>query len=247
MIRLKRVISYNVAQAINYLLPPVCGNCGEVVLEDVGICSHCWKKLSFISSPCCHLCGYPFNLSIEVGAICGECERRPKSFAQCRASLVYDDHCKDMIIGYKHGDKTYLAKLFSKWMALSGGEVLERADIIIPVPLHPRRLLSRKYNQAALIAQDLARLNDKQYVPNLLIRSKNTKSQGHVSYQGRWKNVSSAFHLNKKYSSHIKNKRIVIVDDVYTTGATLDACAKALKQEEIKSVDGLVLARVTKE
>lgn len=247
MVNFFKEISRNVERVIDYLLPPVCGCCGDTVFEDVGICSLCWKKLTFLSNPCCEACGYPFDLSLGKGAICGECERAPKSFSRCRAALAYNEHSKGMIIGYKHADRTYLTKLFSKWMALSGGGVMETADIIVPVPLHPRRLLTRKYNQSALLAQRLARVHKKLYLPDLVIRTRHTASQGRFSNRGRWRNVRSAFQLNAKYANMYQRERIVIIDDVYTTGATLDACSRALKQGGISNIDALVLARVTKE
>ncbi|OUS13916.1 hypothetical protein A9Q97_04295 [Rhodospirillales bacterium 47_12_T64] len=247
MVEISKIFSGFILRAVDYVLPPVCGRCREPVLASNGICGPCWSGLTFISDPCCACCGYPFDLSIEAGVLCGECLRTPKSFDRCRAALSYDDQSKDMIIGFKHSDRTYLAQLFSRWISLAGGDLLEEADVVVPVPLHPRRLLRRRYNQSALLAQRIAQECNKRYLPDLLIRSRNTPSQGHLSGGRRWSNVRAAFQLHPKYIELIKGKKIVLVDDVYTTGATLEACSRALQKGSVARVDALVLARVLSE
>ncbi|WP_421780056.1 double zinc ribbon domain-containing protein [Kiloniella litopenaei] len=234
-------------KGVNYLFPPVCGNCDCAIWDNAGICPNCWKDLTFISGACCKLCGYPFELSHGDDLVCGECLKSPKKFDQCRAALVYDVFSKDMIIGFKHADKTYLRALFTQWLSLCGQDIINEADFIIPIPLHPRRLLKRRYNQAGLLAQGVARLHHKKYTPDLLLRTKNTSSQGQFSMSGRWRNVRNAFVLNSKFKDEIYGKHIVLIDDVYTTGATLDSCARTLKNAGASTVSAVVLARVTKE
>ncbi|KLN59491.1 hypothetical protein WH96_17575 [Kiloniella spongiae] len=244
---MKEVVPNLLTKGINYLFPPVCGNCGDAIWDNTGICSDCWKDLTFISGTCCHSCGYPFELSHGGEMLCGECLHSPKSFDKCRAALIYNVHSKDMIIGFKHADKTHLTALFTRWLSSCGHETLGNADIIAPVPLHRRRLLRRRYNQSALLAHGLARLHRKRHVPSLLLRTKNTSSQGQFSMTGRWRNVRNAFVLNKKFEKDVDGKNVILIDDVYTTGATLDACARVLKKSGVASVSAIVLARVTKE
>ncbi len=244
---MKELVPDLFTKGVNYLFPPACGNCDEAIWDNTGICSACWKDLTFISDACCRSCGYPFELSSGDGLLCGACLQMPKSFDQCRAALVYDEHSKDMIIGFKHADKTHLVALFTQWLSSCGKGILDKADFVVPVPLHRRRLLRRRYNQSALLAQRVARVHRKRYVPNLLSRTKNTSSQGQFSMSGRWRNVRNAFELSHKYQDEVRGKHVVLIDDVFTTGATLDACARVLKTSGAASVSGIVLARVTKE
>ncbi len=244
---MKELLPNLLNKGVNYLFPPVCGNCDGAIWDNTGICADCWKDLTFISGAFCYSCGYPFELSRGNEVLCGECLHSPKAFDLCRAALVYDAHSKDMIIGFKHADKTYLSALFTRWLSSCGQGILEKADVIVPVPLHQRRLLSRRYNQSALLAHRLARLHHKEYIPSLLLRTKNTFSQGQFSMTGRWRNVRNAFVSNNKYKTAVEGKHVVLIDDVYTTGATLDACARTLKKSGAASVSGVVLARVTKE
>ncbi|MEH6632589.1 MAG: ComF family protein [Halopseudomonas aestusnigri] len=247
MVDILKAGSIILSKAVDYILPPICGSCREPVVNSYGICGKCWADLTFISDPCCVCCGYPFDLSVEAGAFCGECLKAPKSFDRCRAALSYHDKSRDMIIGFKHSDRTYLAHLFTKWVTLAGKEIIADADIITPVPLHPKRLLIRRYNQSGLLAQKAAKKHTKNYVPDLLLRTKNTSSQGHLSQRGRWDNVRAAFQINPKYKEMIRGKKIVLIDDVYTTGATLEACSRTLKKEDVTRIDAIVLARVLKE
>ncbi|WP_120495368.1 ComF family protein [Kiloniella sp. EL199] len=244
---MKELLPNLLTKGVNYLFPPVCGNCDEAIWDNTGICASCWKDLTFISTACCNSCGYPFELSHGDEMLCGECLHSPKAFDQCRAALVYDVHSKGMIISFKHADKTYLSALFTRWLSSCGQGILDRADVIIPVPLHRRRLLRRRYNQSALLAHSVARLHHKRYIPNLLLRTKNTSSQGQFSMTGRWRNVRNAFVLNNRFKAIVEGKHVVLIDDVYTTGATLDACARVLKNSGASTVSAIVLARVTKD
>ncbi len=215
--------------------------------QSQGVCADCWGKLTFLGDPCCLCCGYPFELSLGKDALCGACSGRPKAFDRCRAALSYDACSKDMIIGYKHADRTHLTEIFARWMSGAGREFWNSADVLVPVPLHPRRLLSRRYNQSALLAKVLARQHNKVFVPDLLLRRKNTVSQGQLSSSGRWRNVAGAFEVNPVRKINLDGKNILLIDDVYTTGATVDACSRILRKEGAGSVCALVLARVLRE
>ncbi|MCZ4282163.1 ComF family protein [Kiloniella laminariae] len=232
---------------VDYLLPPVCGSCGEAVQGNQGVCADCWGQLTFLGDPCCQCCGYPFELSPGKDALCGDCQGRPKAFDCCRAALSYDAYSKDMIIGYKHADRTHLTAVFAQWMSGAGRELWSSVDVLVPVPLHPRRLLARRYNQSALLAKALARQHGKAFAPDLLLRRKNTVSQGQLSSNGRWRNVAGAFDANPARKVGLEGQNILLIDDVYTTGATLDACSKVLRKAGAGSVRALVLARVLRE
>lgn len=245
--------------ALDALLPPQCLSCAELVSEPGALCASCWAGLRFIAAPHCRICGWPFetdphdhnSLAGEASAdappadlICGACLREPPSFDRARAVLAYDDASRGLILGFKHADRTHAAPAFARWMARAGAELLITADVIAPVPLHWSRLVARRYNQAALLANGIAQLSGKRSVPDLLIRRRRTPSQGRLSRSERLRNVAGAFAARPSRLSDVRGRRIVLVDDVLTTGATVGACAAALRRAGAASVDVLSLARV---
>jgi ComF family protein len=169
---------------------------------------------------------------------------RPPRFQRARAACLYDDASRDLILKLKHADRPDLGPLFARWLARAGTDVLAEADLLVPVPLHRRRLFVRRYNQAAEIARPLARLCRRPYLPDALIRQRPTSIQGGKSGRGRRLNVKGAFVVPKWRRARLKDARIVLIDDVLTTGATAEACAKALLAAGAASVDLLVVARV---
>ena len=177
---------------------------------------------------------------------CGQCLENPPKFHKNRSALIYDDSSRDIILRFKHGDQTHAVKAFIPWLRQAGTELLNDADIIIPVPLHFRRLIKRRYNQADLIGRELSQYYpDITYYPDGLMRIKNTVSQGYKRAKDRKRNVSKAFQVSDKYN--FKDKRILIIDDVYTTGATLNECAKTLYKSDASQVSCLTLARAVKD
>lgn len=176
---------------------------------------------------------------------CGDCLETLPIFNQNRSALAYDDASRGMILKFKHGDQTHAVKAFIPWLRQAGAEILNAADMIIPVPLHRNRLIKRRYNQADLIGRELAQYYPNAgYHPDALLRTKNTISQGHKKPKDRKKNVFRAFETNSLYD--FEGKNIVIVDDVFTTGATLNECAKMLYRGGANEVNCLTLARVVK-
>jgi ComF family protein len=174
---------------------------------------------------------------------CGECVRQPPAFDRARSAFRYDDASKGLVLSFKHGDRPGLARFFAPWLARAAGPLLAEADLLVPVPLHRWRLFQRRYNQAALLAQALARLAPGRYDPALLRRVRHTPPQGHLGRQARRDNVRAAFRLGRP-PERIAGRRILLVDDVLTTGATIGACAELLKRSGAASVDVLTLARV---
>ena len=231
-------------KAINFILPPICPVTGELVDENGMVSSEFWQSLSFINAPYCDKCGAPF--AFEAGDMqCGLCLDTPPLYNKARAALAYNDASRDIILKFKHGDQTHAVKAFTPWLVSAGRDLLETCDIIIPVPLHPIRLIKRRYNQADLIARELHKLfADKHYLFDGLKRIKNTASQGHKKKNERKSNIARAFAINQKYTNTIQGKTVLIIDDVHTTGATLNECAKTLYKGGAAHVNVLTLARV---
>ncbi|WPZ36093.1 ComF family protein [Thalassobaculum sp. OXR-137] len=233
---------------LDLLLPPRCGRCGVDVPTDAALCLDCWRAVTFIADPLCEVCGIPFEIRPFGRAVCGDCLARPPVFDRARAAVVYDDATRSLILAFKHADRLTLAPLFAAWMRGAGADLLEQADVIVPVPLHRWRLLSRRYNQAAVLAHALGRLSGVNVVDSLLLRTRQTPSQGRKSASQRTLNVRGAFALRNNcggMAEAIKGRRVVLVDDVFTTGATVSACTRVLRRSGARAVDVLTLARVT--
>ncbi len=236
------------SHVIFHLLPPRCPLSGEVVENQGNLSAQAWQSLSFVADPFCDACGLPLELSVKDQGrlLCGSCVAYPKSYHRARSPLVYDDASRDLILAFKHGDQTHLTLTFVPWLKTAGAGFLKDCDMIVPVPLHWRRLLKRRYNQSALIAQKLAKETNLTYAPDILKRTSHTPVQGHLSAKDRYKNVSRAFAVEQKKRAQIKDKKIVLIDDVYTTGATVSECAEILYAAGAARVDVLTVARVSK-
>ncbi len=208
--------------------------------QTTGLPAEAWSKIHFIDAPVCSGCGAPY--AYDTGSRCAACLARPRAFARARAACLYDEASRDLILQFKHADRTELVPLFVRWLSRAGADILAEADTIAPVPLHRGRLLKRKYNQAAEIARPLARRQGLAYLPDALVRRKATDSQGGKSGSGRRRNVAGAFEVARPAA--VAGKAIVLIDDVLTTGATAEGCARVLLKAGARSVDILVLARV---
>ncbi|MBL4804839.1 MAG: ComF family protein [Alphaproteobacteria bacterium] len=211
------------------------------------ITAHAWSQLNFIAEPQCTKCGIPFEFESFEGMTCTACLDREPPFETARAALKYDDASRDMILRFKHADQIHVVLAFVPWMEKAGAEMLAQADYLIPVPLHRWRLLSRRYNQSALIAHALSR---KTKIPTLVdgvLRTRATEVQGYKKAVERHKNVKKAFAVNPKRVEQIKGKNLILIDDVYTTGATVKECAKTLVKAGAARVDVLTLARVVRD
>lgn len=232
-------------RALDLLMPPRCLKCGDVVADAGALCAGCFEKITFITMPLCNTCGVPFS-DIYLGhtdlSICGACAKSPPAFDRARAVMVYDDDSRSLITGFKYADRTDLAPALGRWMMRAGGELLEDADVILPVPLHRWRMLTRTYNQSAYLTRRIAHLSGLPAEYGVLRRTKPTPSQGGLSASARRLNVAAAFSVTNP--ALVAGKKVVLVDDVLTTGATLNSCAKTLKQSGAASVDALVVARV---
>jgi ComF family protein len=210
--------------------------------QSIGLSAEAWTRVTFISEPVCDGCGAPFEY--ETGERCAVCLAHPRAFDRARAAVLYDDASRDLILQFKHADRTDLAGLFVGWIGRSAEDLLRDADAIAPVPLHPSRLLARRFNQAAEIARPLARRHRIAYLPDVLVRAKPTESQAGKSGPARRRNVAGAFSTRPGRLRSIEGRRVLLIDDVLTTGATAEACARALKAAGASAVDVAVIARV---
>jgi ComF family protein len=239
------------AQLVDFILPPRCIVTGDIVDKQGMISPQAWSNLRFISMPQCACCGIPFDFefegdNLEIGASCAACLKDKPVYHKARAALVYDDASRALILPFKHGDKTHFALGFIPWLKQAGAALIDQADIIMPVPLHRFRLLQRRFNQAGIMAHYLAKACDKPCLLGGIERIRATPTQGHLRVKERQKNVRRAFAIPPKYREGIKGKAILLVDDVFTTGATVNECTKALLGAGAMRVDVLTLTRVVK-
>lgn len=233
----------------NIILPPRCAYCGKIIADEHGICAKCFKKLHFISEPYCKICGTPFENETEIATsshfICPNCASKKRITRFNRSAVIYDDFSKKALLSFKFQDKTSLSKLFAKWLKISAHDILEQGiDVIIPVPLSYKRLIARKYNQAAVLASELSKLINVPVLPLTLIKTRHTKPQAKLKENLRAQNIKNAYSV--KNSAQIKGKRVLLIDDIMTTGSTLNECARTLLKAGAKTVDTLTVARTLK-
>ncbi|MCF8467072.1 MAG: ComF family protein [Sneathiella sp.] len=241
-----RIITAFRNTALDALFPAGCVNCAEPIDTPGNLCTDCWPKMTYISAPFCEICGFPFDFDRSDAMICGACIQSPPAFSKARAVLKYDDASRDMILGYKHSDQTNRAPAFARWMYRAGHRLIDECDVICPVPLHSRRLIQRRFNQSALLARELSALSKKPVSPDLLLRTRPTRSQGGLSATARHRNVQGVFQVNPARQHLIEDACILLVDDVLTTGATVNACCLQLRRAGAADVNVLTFSRVVR-
>jgi ComF family protein len=229
---------------VDGVLPPRCLACGATVGEPGSLCGPCWAAITFFAPPWCATCGRPFPHPMGDGALCADCARRQPNWDLARAVLRYDRHSRRLVLMLKHGDQTHLAGAFGRWMLRAGGDVLVGADLLLPVPLHWTRLFVRRFNQAALLAQAIRGAGGPPVGADWLVRRRRTPSQGLLGPTARARNVRGAFALRRGRS--VAGKRVVLIDDVLTTGSTAEECARVLRRAGAAHVGVLVLARAVR-
>ena len=229
--------------ALDIALPTLCVACREPVSGE-GVCAACWARLSFIAPPFCARLGIPFVYDPGPGILSMEAIADPPAYRRARAAVCYDDVARSLVHALKYQDRFDLAPPLGRWMARAGRELLGEADILVPVPLHWRRGWSRRYNQSGALAKVIGKHCGLPVIGDALKRIRPTAQQVGLSRSERARNVQGAFRVPADRTPAIAGRRVVLIDDVLTSGATLDACARALLRAKASDVDVLVFARV---
>ncbi|HEY7844788.1 MAG TPA: ComF family protein [Bradyrhizobium sp.] len=228
---------------LDIALPTLCVACREPV-DGEGVCAACWAKLSFIEPPYCPRLGIPFVYDPGPDMLSMEAIASPPAYQRARAAVRYDEVARTLVHALKYQDRTDLAPAMGRWMARAGRELLDGADMLIPVPLHWRRAWHRRYNQPGALARSIERQSGVALRGDVLQRVRATEQQVGLSRPQRASNVQGAFKVSPDRQSEIAGRRLVLIDDVLTSGATTDACARALLHAKAAQVDVLVFARV---
>lgn len=231
---------------LDMLLPPLCSCCDAQVSAPGLLCTGCFQTLNVIADPVCERCGLPFANEIHAGSfgICAACLDYPPAWNKARAALLYNDGAKRLILPLKHSDRPENATVLARFMHRAGAALLARAELIVPVPLHRWRLLSRRYNQSVLLAQALGKLANLPMLPDALHRTRATVRLGEHSAAVRRSKLHGAIAAHPVRGGALLGRRILLIDDVLTSGATANACAHALLDAGAANVDVLAAARV---
>jgi len=242
--RIARALRTPVRLALDVALPPLCPACREVVGESAGLCASCWSKLCPIERPFCERLGIPFVYDPGPGVLSMQAIADPPAYARARAAVRYDDVARALVHAFKYGDRLDLAPTMGAWMARAGQELLAEADAIVPVPLHWRRIWARRFNQSAALSKVISERSGIPVAFEALKRVKATPQQVGLSKSERALNMQGAFRVAPGRKGEISRARIVLVDDVLTSGATADSCARTLLRAGARQVDLLTFARV---
>ena len=237
-------LRYALRLALDVALPPLCPSCREPLGDGVGLCAPCWSKLSLIEKPYCVRLGIPFTYDPGPGILSMEAIAAPPAYDRARAAVRYDEVARALVVRFKYGDRLDLAPMMGRWMARAGSELLQDADALLPVPLHWRRLWARRFNQAAALAGTISEMSGVPVSHGVIKRVRATPQQVGLSKTERADNVQGAFRVPAEQKAEIAGKRLVLIDDVLTSGATADTCARALLRAGAAHVDVLVFARV---
>jgi len=227
--------------ALDVALPPLCAVCREPV-EGSGLCPTCWSKLSFITRPYCERLGIPFQYDPGPGVLSMEAIAAPPAYNRARAAVRFDEISRALVHALKYSDRLDLAPMMGRWVGHAGRELLAEADALVPVPLHWRRQWARRFNQSAMLAAAVSAETGVPIAAGALKRVKATVQQVGLSRTERASNIQGAFKVPEKAA--VAGRRLVLIDDVLTSGATVDGCARALNRAGAANVDVLVFARV---
>ena len=239
----------NIITAMEHLrdlvLPPVCLLCAMPVESHACLCPRCWRGANFIAKPFCAVTGVPFAHHWPEGTQSRLSQIFPPVYDHARAALRYDAQTgRPLVLRMKYADRPEIALRVAAWMARASADLLPQTDMIAPVPLHWQRLLSRRFNQASELARYLAQISDKEFYPDLLSRVRPTRSQIGLGRAARRRNVRGAFEVDKQGQKRLKGKSVLLVDDVMTSGATMESCAKTLRRAGAGQINVATLARV---
>lgn len=251
-----RLLRHSIKAALRVIYPSQCPGCGTPVAtdpdDDSPLCPDCWRETRFITGTCCIRCGAPLAddgdaSSIEVDLHCDDCLTTARPWHRGRAALVYSGAGRRMVMAFKHGDRPDLAPVMGRWLTRAALPLYQPDMVVAPIPLHLLRLMKRRYNQAALISDRLARAQRVAHLPDLLQRIKNTQSQDHRSIGDRFANVRDALIVNPQHRAFIAGRPVLLIDDVMTAGATLSVATQVLLAAGSGPVSVAVLARALKD
>jgi ComF family protein len=245
-LRLRPLAGRILGRLVDIALPAHCLACDRRIADAGTLCASCWSGLKLIERPYCEKLGTPFTYELGEGALSAEAIADPPPFGRCRAVAAFDDVARKLVHGLKYRDRLDLAMWMASWMMRSGGELIADCDVIVPVPLHRRRLWSRRFNQSGELAKTVARHARKPFAALALTRVRATRHQVGLSAGERDRNVRGAFRVAADARGGLTGRRVLLIDDVYTTGATAKAATRALLRAGAASVDVLVFARVVR-
>ncbi len=240
----RRRLAAGGARMLDWLLPPLCIACRNPVGSHHALCPACWKGVGFITAPVCERLGTPLAFDLGPGALSPAAIAQPPAFDRARAAFRFDDVGRALIHALKYGDRLEVAVALSGWMVRAGRDLLADADALVPVPLHWTRLVSRRFNQAAELTRHMAAQTGLANEALLLRRVRRTRHQVGLTRAQRLDNVTGAFRIAVDRKGWIRGKRLVLVDDVLTTGATIEACCRVLRRAGAARIDVLTAARV---
>ncbi|MEQ1952126.1 ComF family protein [Mesorhizobium sp. CN2-181] len=226
------------------LFPPVCAGCGRQVSQPGSLCGVCWPKLRLLDRPWCPVMGTPFTHDMGENFLSAEAIANPPPFARARAAVAYTGVARQMVQRLKYNDRTDLAPWMAEWMVRAGFELFPDADLIVPVPLHRWRFFRRRFNQSAELARTVSRMTGVPFDPLAVLRVKVTQQQVGLGHKEREDNVRAAFAVPAAARARLRDRRVLLIDDVYTTGATVSAVTRALRKGGASAVDVLTFARV---
>ncbi|MCB1970902.1 MAG: ComF family protein [Geminicoccaceae bacterium] len=233
---------------VNAVIPARCLACSRIIDIQGELCEVCWNALRFIKGDVCRICGRPFGGILPHERLCGDCMDEPPLYDRARAPLLYEGVGRRLVLRLKHGGHIEGARTLARWMASVAGPLIDDTSLLVPVPAHRWRLWSRGFNQAALLAGHVGRITGVPYLPQALERRQATVSQQGLGASERRVNITpAAFAMTASGAARIDGHGVILVDDVLTTGSTVNACAAVLRRAGARSVDVLTLARVARE
>jgi len=245
--RVGRALSRALAACADLIVPPACLVCRTRLGDHHLLCATCWREVRFIRPPLCDVLGMPLPFDIGERMVSAAAVARPPAYDRARAVAHYSGAMRTLVHQFKYADRHDARALFGRWLAEAGRDLLPGTDVIVPVPLGRWRLLRRRFNQAAILALELSRLTGIAADPRLMVRSRFTASQVGLTHDQRRRNVAGAFRVAPGRQASVRGRSVLLLDDVITTGATAEACARALKRAGAVRVDVLALAMVTGE
>lgn len=228
----------------NFVYPPNCINCGLLLSQHDALCTSCWNEVQFIDAPYCAVTGRPFAYELGDGIVSADAIADPPPYKRARSAVLYDGIARQMVHQLKFNDRTELANMMAGWMIRAGRDCLADADCIMPVPLHRWRLMRRKYNQSAELARAISKKTGLPHMASTFTRRRNTKPQVGLGARARIDNVKGAFDVSNERVSDILGKRVLLIDDVFTTGATVNDATKVLLNSGAREVSVLTFAQV---